>query len=185
MTIKLTIECHFITGELQSVQRTLTPILLDFYPVPPDLCGAAWNIVFKRNANAFSLNAIVDVRLRRHRHEMTFLNISETTRASYFKSYHIVFTFRPEMTSLTTSGRQHIIQTLKFWVMFGSRFLDDGSTDSEKKGLWFGKLRFKGFISSCAFLLLNQENGAQVGLPASTWLILICSKTANASSFKS
>ena len=34
--------------------------------------------IFKRNANAFSFNAIVDARLRRH--EMTFLNISETVR---------------------------------------------------------------------------------------------------------
>ena len=31
-------------------------------------------LIFKRNANAFSLNAIVDVRLRRHlhHHEMNF-----------------------------------------------------------------------------------------------------------------
>ena len=44
---------------------------------------------FKRNAKAFSLNAIVDVRLRRH--EMIFfLNISETIRMSDFKIYHKV-----------------------------------------------------------------------------------------------
>ena len=41
----------------------------------------------------FSLNAIVDVRLRRlrrrlRRHEMTFLNISESIRASDFKINH-------------------------------------------------------------------------------------------------
>ena len=38
---------------------------------------------FKRNANAFWLNAVVDVRHRRH--EMIFWNISETTKASNFK----------------------------------------------------------------------------------------------------
>ena len=43
--------------------------------------------LFKRNANAFSLNAIVDV-LRRRRHEMNFfLNILETIRDSDFKIY--------------------------------------------------------------------------------------------------
>ena len=30
-------------------------------------------LIIRRNAKAFSLNAIVDVRLRRHRHEMIFL----------------------------------------------------------------------------------------------------------------
>ena len=40
---------------------------------------AAFSTVFKRNANAFSLNAIVDVRLR-HRHFIR--NILEATRAS-------------------------------------------------------------------------------------------------------
>ena len=30
--------------------------------------------IFKRNAKAFSLNAIVDVRLRRRRHKVIFLN---------------------------------------------------------------------------------------------------------------
>ena len=41
--------------------------------------------VFKRNAKAFSLSAIVDV-LRR-RHGMIWGNISETTRAGNFKIY--------------------------------------------------------------------------------------------------
>ena len=39
-------------------------------------------IAFKWNANAFSLNAIVDVRRRRHE---IFWNVSETTKASNFK----------------------------------------------------------------------------------------------------
>ena len=48
-------------------------------------------ILFKRNANAFSLNAIVDIRRRRlRRHEMMFGNISETTRDSSFKIHHNV-----------------------------------------------------------------------------------------------
>ena len=42
-----------------------------------------------RNAQAFSLNSIVDVRLRRRRHEMIF-NISETIVASDDKIYHKV-----------------------------------------------------------------------------------------------
>ena len=46
---------------------------------------------FKRNAKAFSLNAIVDVRRRlRRRHEM-FFNISETFRASDFIRFHFPF----------------------------------------------------------------------------------------------
>ena len=53
-----------------------------------------WGIplfVFKRNAKAFSLNAIAYVRRRRlRRHEIIFLNISETIRASDFKIYHKV-----------------------------------------------------------------------------------------------
>ena len=44
--------------------------------------------VIKRSAIAFSLNAIVNVRLR-CRHEMTFL-ISETIRGSDLKIYHKV-----------------------------------------------------------------------------------------------
>ena len=40
--------------------------------------------VVKRNVKAFPLNAIVDVRLRRH--EMILLNVSETVRASDFKT---------------------------------------------------------------------------------------------------
>ena len=55
--------------------------------------------------------------------------------------------------------------------MFGSRFLDNGSSDS-RQVYSFWKLWFKGFISSCAtyrtFLLLDPENEAQVGPPSST-----------------
>ena len=62
-----------------------------------------WLDIFKRNAQAFSLNAIVDV-CHRRRHEMILLNISESIRASDFEKFTtrlpaIVFTFRPEMTS--------------------------------------------------------------------------------------
>ena len=47
--------------------------------------------VFKRNARAVSPNAIVDVRRRRlRRHEMIFLNFSETTIFSNFKIYRNV-----------------------------------------------------------------------------------------------
>ena len=41
-------------------------------------------MIFKQNAKAFSLYAVVDVR---RRHEMIYFNISETTRASNFKFY--------------------------------------------------------------------------------------------------
>ena len=41
-------------------------------------------------------------------------------------------TATPDMPSLSTSGRQQIARTCKLWVIFGSRFLDNGSTDSEK-----------------------------------------------------
>ena len=43
--------------------------------------------IIKRNANAFVLNAIVDVRLRRCPHKMIFGNIPETIRDSDFKIY--------------------------------------------------------------------------------------------------
>ena len=36
------------------------------------------------------------------------------------------------MASPAISGLQQIAQTYSFWVMFSSRFLDNGSTDSEK-----------------------------------------------------
>ena len=48
---------------------------------------SAWADSVFIERNAFSLNAIVDVRLR-PRHEMIFFNISETIRASDFKIYH-------------------------------------------------------------------------------------------------
>ena len=52
------------------------------------------HLIFKRNPNSFSLrpNAIVDVCLRRRlgRQEMSFFNISESVRASYFEIYHKV-----------------------------------------------------------------------------------------------
>ena len=51
----------------------------------------ARHFLFKRNAKAFSLNAIVDVRHRRLRcYEQIFLNISETVRACAFKIYRKV-----------------------------------------------------------------------------------------------
>ena len=87
-----------------------------------------------------------------------FWENSETVRASHFKIFHkvpsIVFTYQPEMTSLsTTSGRKQIVKTCKFWVMFGSRCLDNVLTDSERVysfGNWDG---FKGFISPFCNLL--------------------------------
>ena len=50
-------------------------------PVVPGLNYASR---IKRKANAFSLNAIVDVRRRRRRHAMIFVNISENAKASNF-----------------------------------------------------------------------------------------------------
>ena len=90
-------------------------------PLPDDFCRLWYTFAFlKRNSKAFSV----------------FWKISETIRASDFKIYHkaalILFTFRPEMTSSTTLGRKQSVQTRLFWIMFGSRFLDNGSTNSKK-----------------------------------------------------
>ena len=68
--------------------------------------------VGRRNANAFSLYAIVQVRLRR-RHEMIF-NISETTKASNFKIKHNIALYSPysftgnEVTSCFRSAANRI-----------------------------------------------------------------------------
>ena len=77
-------------------------------------------------------------------------NVSETVRASDFKIYHRLALGNIYILTgndvINYSGRQQIVQTCKFWVMFGSRFLDNCSTDYEKIysfGNWF-----KGFISS-------------------------------------
>ena len=85
-----------------------------------------------RNSKTFSLNVIVDVGLRRRRHELLFWiflkhleqAISKFTVASRRVT---VFTFRPEITSPATSGQQQIAQTCSFWDIFGSRFLANGS----------------------------------------------------------
>ena len=60
--------------------------------------------VFKRNANAFSLNAIVDRRSRRRRHEMICFLISRKLLELAISKFTttqalIAFTFRPEITS--------------------------------------------------------------------------------------
>ena len=44
----------------------------------------------------------------------------------------MVFTFSLKMASPATSSRQQIAKTCSFWVMFGSQFLDNGSTDSKR-----------------------------------------------------
>ena len=79
----------------------------------------------ERNANAFSLDAIVDVSLRRRRlrrrHEMIFLNIPETVRDSNFEIYRKV-----ALDSLNISTGNNVInyfrsatnRTCKFWVTF-------------------------------------------------------------------
>ena len=47
--------------------------------------------IIKRNAKAFALNAIVDVRRRlRRRHQVIFFSISKTIRVSDFKLYNKV-----------------------------------------------------------------------------------------------
>ena len=65
---------------------------------------------FQPNANAFSLNAIVDLRLCRH--EIIIFNISETIRASAFKIYHKVALDSLYISTgndvTATSGRQQI-----------------------------------------------------------------------------
>ena len=61
----------------------------------------------------------------------------------------MVFVFLPEMMSSTTFDRQQIAQTSEFWIMFGSRFIDKGSTDSEEV-YCFGK-----YDSSTSFPLVQ------------------------------
>ena len=71
------------------------------------------------------------------RHEMIFFNISKTIRDSDFKIYHKVV-----LDSLFIRTGNDVINyfrsaanrtnVIKFWVIFESRFLDNGSTDSEK-----------------------------------------------------
>ena len=93
----------------------------------------------KGNAKAFSLNAIVDVRRgRRRRHEMSIFfwivrKPQVLTTCKFFTTLpSVADTFRPEMTSSSTSGWQQSAQKCSFWVMFGSRLLDNDSIDFKK-----------------------------------------------------
>ena len=65
-------------------------------------------VIYKRNANAFSLNAIVDVHSRRRRHEMILLNISETTRARNFKFDSLYICTQYDVTSYFWSAGNRI-----------------------------------------------------------------------------
>ena len=65
-----------------------TKIFYDQWYAIYDVVSLSRVFIFKRNAKAFSLNVIVDVRRRLRRHEMIFFNFSETVRASDFKIYH-------------------------------------------------------------------------------------------------
>ena len=101
---------------------------------PTLIFGTASFVILSETRMRFRLlNAIVDVR---RRHKMIFW-ISRKLRkiaTSKFTTMYprTVLTVPQEMTSQSTSGRQQIVQTCKCGVMFGSRFLDKSSTDSEK-----------------------------------------------------
>ena len=103
-----------------------------------------------------------------------------------------LFTAAPDMTSISISGRQQIAQTCKFWVTFGSQFLDNGSTDSDKKRFTV----LETVIQALHFLSCNLvdifarwprkwgSSGPTVVYALHKWLILIFLETTNASRFK-
>ena len=68
-----------------------------------------FGLICKRNANAFSVNAIVDVCPRRRRHEMIFLISRKLQKVATSKSNtawpSVVFTFAPERTSSASSDQ--------------------------------------------------------------------------------
>ena len=80
-----------------------------------------------------SSDAIVDVRRRRRRQEIFLGNVSDTARTSNFKLFHHL-----ALDSLDISTGNDA--TVYFWsernrmnvFIFGSRFLDNTSTDFEK-----------------------------------------------------
>ena len=92
-------------------------------------CSRPYEIIDSRE---FSLNGIVDVR-RRH-HEM-FFAISDTTRATNFKTYHnatlgsIYISTGHDVTIYFQSAANRI--NVFILGMFGWRFLDNFSTDFE------------------------------------------------------
>ena len=150
--------------------------------------------VFKRNAKAFSPNAIVDVRLRR-RHQMICWNISETVRASDVKIYHKI-----ALDSLYISTRKWRHKLLSVGsesykrVNFGSRSGRDFSITVQPILKRFTILEI--VIQGLHFSLCNLLDvfapwprkwgsiGPAVVYAFHMWLILICSETTNASSFK-
>ena len=101
---------------------------------------------------------------------MIFFNISETIKDSDFKIYH------------------EVVVDGKFWVMFGSRFLDNGSINSEKV-YSFGNCDSRGsfpFMQSVRqFCSLTQKMGLKWAYRRqriTQMADLIFSETANASS---
>ena len=62
----------------------------------------------------------------------------------------LVFAFRPEMTSPSISDRQQFAKTCSFYVMFGSRFVDNGAIDFKEVHRFGGKGN-----SSASFSLFN------------------------------
>ena len=91
-------------------------------------------VLFTQNEKAFSLNAIVDV-CRRHlcrRHHEIIFNILEAPKAINCKIYHNVALY----SLYISTGNDVIINfqsaansiNVFIFVMFGSRFLDNGST---------------------------------------------------------
>ena len=80
----------------------------------------------------------------------------------------------PEMTSQSTSGGQQIALPCSFWVMFGSRFLYNDSTDSKTFTVFETVIQELHFIHCKLleiFLLDPEKLGAQVDQQSSTWYV--------------
>ena len=77
-------------------------------------------------------------------------NISDTTRASYFKIYRNVARDSSYIRTgnyVVTSDRQLIAQTCQFLVILGPTFLDNGSIDFEKVYTFFNGDSSASFVS--------------------------------------
>ena len=140
-------------------------------------------VIVKRNANAFLLNATVDVRLSRRlrrRHEIVlfyfklfyFLNISETTKASSFEIAHIIVR---DSTYISTGNDvagyfRSAANRVHFGPCSGGNF--QITVQPILKGFTVLEILVQGFIFSFltywTFLPFGLEKGAQVRLPSST-----------------
>ena len=124
------------------VRYSLTNLIAnDGFSLKPRCKTIQWKVATDHSLIYWAFDAKSAPRISRKPFDLESPNFTGT-------SIPALSTTAPDMTSVSTSVRWQIAQTCKFWVIFGSRFLDNASTDSEK--VYTVLETVKGFISSSA-----------------------------------